>query len=134
MFEDWRTEIRALIQVGPSGRTRYTLDLELQDAEIKIAHPIGELDFQGLAGVRPPLLTSAQHVGLEGRARRFAAHLDNQLYEQAVCDEFERLWLSCHSTLDGSGQAKQLALNFWLAAHGLGPFMPHPIYDHSPAV
>jgi hypothetical protein len=130
MFEDWRTEIRALIRVGPCGRTRYTLDLDLEDAEIKIAHPIGELDFQGLAGSRPPMLPSVQRVGLEGRARRFAAHLDNRLYEQAVRDEFEGLWSSFHSTVDDSDPAKRLALNFWLAAHGLGPYMPHPIPDH----
>jgi hypothetical protein len=132
MFEDRRTEIRALIQVGPCGRTRYTLDLELQDAEIKIAHPIGDLDFQGLAGLHPPLLTSAQRIGLEGRARRLSAHLDNRLYEQAVCEEFERLWRGFHTTIDDNDPSKRLALNFWLAAHGLGPYMPHPIQDHSP--
>jgi hypothetical protein len=132
MFEERPTEIRALIHIGRCGGTRYTLDLELEDAEIRIAHGIHGLDFQGLAGVRPPLLTSAERIGLEGRSRRFSAHLDNRRFEQAISEEFDRLWLGFHSSADEHDRARRLALNFWLAAHGLGPFMPHPIEDHQP--
>ena len=127
-----RTEIRALIHVFSGGRASYTLDLDLEDAEIKIAHPISDLDFHGLAWVRPPLLTSAGRVALEGRTRRFVAHLSERPFEQAVVQEFERLWLYLHSKTDQNDRARRLALNFWLAAHGLGPYVPHPIHDHHP--
>jgi hypothetical protein len=128
MIEERRTNIRALIHVGPNGGTRYTLDLDLEDAEIKIAHNVGGLDFRGLAGVRPPLLTKAERIGLEGRTRCFAAHLDSRVYEHAVSQEFDRVWLGFNSGVDDS--VRRMALNFWLAAHGLGPYMPHPIEDH----
>lgn len=71
-------------------------------------------------------------VALEGRTRRFVTHLSDRPFEQAVVQELERLWLDLHSKTDENDRARRLALNFWLAAHGLGRYVPHPIYDHHP--
>jgi hypothetical protein len=132
---------------GPSGRCLQTVARLARDRalRVEVQPELGEiasvyralgclldLDFHGLAWVRPPLLTSAGRVALEGRSRRFVAHLGDRPFEQAVVQEFERLWLYLHSKTDDNDRARRLALNFWLAAHGLGPYVPHPIHDHHP--
>lgn len=111
------TKIRALIYLKQDGREE-TWDIDLDWAEVTTDEQFPDVIY----GARSFIPITSKEFSIKGSSKNLTLQVGSAPFETELRSRFDKLWREW-SNLVGSTvfrrHAKELALKFWLTAHGL---------------